>query len=156
MTSWPGRWAMAALALLLAACGPGVGGTGGGDDPSVPGTAVLPLCRTPFAAALDCRADGTTGRVLFADAAVPATAQLAVEGVRAQLAAACAGLAFEGTWDGRAFSGTLTTAAGSVAASLEVMAADAGLVLQLVESTATAPRFGPVRVDRVTAFPPGC
>lgn len=156
MTSWPGRWAMAALALLLAACGPGVGGTGGGDSGSPGNGQTVPLCATPFAAALDCRADGTTGRVLFADAAVPATAQLAVEGVRAQLAAACAGLAFDGTWDGRRFTGTLSTAAGSAAASLEATAAEAGLVLQLLEGSASMPRFGPVRVNRVTAFPPGC
>jgi hypothetical protein len=148
--------AAAMLALLLAACGPGVGGTGGGDDPSGGGATVSPLCRTPFAGVLDCRADGTTGRVLFADAAVPATAQLAIEGARAQLTARCAGLAFEGDWDGRRFSGTLTTAAGSSAASLDVAAADAGLVLQLFEGAVTVPRFGPVRVDRVSAFPPGC
>ena len=96
--------------LALVACGPGVGGTGSGNDagvatpsaPDVPGLQARALCGSGFDALLVCGpAAGTvggTGVVFWADRFDAATAAARLEADVLQLQAPCAALAFSGRW----------------------------------------------------------
>jgi hypothetical protein len=101
------------LAALLAACGPGVGGTGTGEtggNAAIPGldafgAAPAPVCGGVLAEVLSC-APATTGAVALPN---PAPVQLAdtidgrrvqvrLQGSTVELLAPCAGLLFSGNW----------------------------------------------------------
>ncbi len=92
----------------LAACGPGVGGTGTGaaPDPAAFGATAASVCSAPFAAALQCPVGaglpGTAGELVgtaqvhFADAAGQVSATL--DGNAIQFIARCHGVEFSGSW----------------------------------------------------------
>ena len=130
---------MAAL-LLLAGCGPGVGGTGtGGAALSAFGASAASVCSSAVAFELGCAqapapsGPGTSSGVLpiqFVDAAGQVT--LDVDGNDARLASSCLGLHFNGEFGrsaaGEGFFGTLQVDATGVdaLATLSVLAARGG------------------------------
>ncbi len=102
---------LAALALLawLAACGPGVGGTGTGVEPAALasfGAKSAPLCAASFASALQCPPAGGavspvsegTAKVVFVDTATGGQISVVFEANRLDLEARCQGLQFAGNW----------------------------------------------------------
>jgi hypothetical protein len=132
----------ACLTALLAACGPGVGGSGTGlESGAPPGTAVLP---TP-----SLHADGADGRQV----------QAVLEGSRLRVDAACPRLRFEGTWDGVSagplrFDGRLDA---TRSATAEALVSGTTLTLTLRDGTG-AVLLGPLPLAAVPALPPlaGC
>lgn len=167
-----------ALALLLAAglsaCGPGVGGTGTGVEAGAPtngstdapGAAADSVCKTNFAALLDCTdaasgALSTTGTrpVLFADAPAQARATATFSGEHLVLDMPCAASVFEGDWvaSGSAagrFLGLVRMETGSSAqaATAQVERQGSTLVLRLANETGPV-LVGTVTLSRVTAVP---
>jgi len=131
-----------AAAALLAACGPGVGGSGTGLEPTQPpGTVSLP---TP-----SLHADGMDGRQV----------QAVLEGGQLRVDAACPRLRFEGRWDGLAstplrYEGSL---GGTRAGTAEVLLAGSTLTLTLRDSAGTV-LLGPLALGAVASLPPlaGC
>lgn len=131
-----------AIATWLAACGPGVGGSGTGLEPGAPpGTAALP---TP-----SLHADGADGRQV----------QAVLEGSRLRVDAACPRLRFEGTWDGVSagplrFDGRLDA---TQSATAEALLSGTTLTLTLRDGTGTV-LLGPLPLGAVAALPPlaGC
>lgn len=105
----PPRWAnllAAATLALLAACGPGVGGSGTGEDltplPSSGATALL-LCSGELAPLLQCTAVGAaatggTARVAFSGRLGGQDVALELQGNRAELRVGCTLLRFRGQW----------------------------------------------------------
>lgn len=95
----------AGLWLLLAACGPGVGGTGTGPDPGALGLQQFgatpqPVCSEPFADLLGCAAvPGSAVPVLRSEVLfVGPCAVAAFEGDEVELDVLCDGLYFAGRW----------------------------------------------------------
>jgi hypothetical protein len=100
------------LALVLAACGPGVGGTGiGADLPSLAsfGAIEASVCKSEFAARLNCSQasavagaptspalDAGTGTLVLSDATGRIRIQL--DGNQVELQAPCQNLVFKGVW----------------------------------------------------------
>jgi|JI8StandDraft_2_1071088.scaffolds.fasta_scaffold77122_2 hypothetical protein len=131
-----------AAAALLAACGPGVGGSGTGLEPPLPpGAANLP---TP-----SLHTDGTDGRQV----------QAVLEGGRLRVNAACPRLRFEGLWDARSdtplrFEGSLE---GAGAATAEVQLAGSTLTVTLRDGAGRV-LLGPLPLGAVVTLPPlgGC
>ncbi|WP_425256693.1 hypothetical protein ACPOLB_14445 [Rubrivivax sp. RP6-9] len=142
---WHPTWRGALLApmcaawLLLAGCGPGVGGTGDGEGPPVSGfpapagTTALPVCGAGFADRLACPPATTTGpapegSLLLRLTDPAARAAVVVEGNAVELLAPCSQLRFQGAWAqrpgdaGPRYHGTLTVAGVASAASLQVEA----------------------------------
>ena len=132
----------ACLTALLAACGPGVGGSGTGlESGAPPGTAVLP---TP-----SLHADGADGRQV----------QAVLEGSRLRVDAACPRLRFEGTWDGVSagplrFDGRLDA---TRSATAEALLSGSTLTITLRDGTGTV-LLGPLPLGAVTVLQPlaGC
>jgi hypothetical protein len=125
--------------LLLAGCGPGVGGTGDGEGPPVSafpapaGTTAQPVCGADFADRLACPPATTTGpapegSLLLRLSDPAARAAAVVEGNAIELLAPCSQLRFQGAWAqrpgdaGPRYHGTLTVAGVATAASLRVQA----------------------------------
>ena len=159
-----------AQVLLLAACGPGVGGTGTGltaaadglqafgaraASACVPGAASSPACAA--ASGLGVTAP-QSGVVVWLDAAPGARFRLEVQGDAVTLDRRCTQERFQGQWGtspalgGRYFGVFGAQGLPGVAASLTVRAADAGaLVLELrglderlLLPAVTVQRFDPV------------
>lgn len=88
------------LSVLLAACGPGTGGTGTGEAAGLLGAAQpQALCSSNLASALDCPGDASlatagSARVVFVGDA--GTLLLVIEGNHARLQSGCPAIAFEG------------------------------------------------------------
>lgn len=158
MTSMPGvrrllrPWALAALAALLAvlaACGPGVGGSGTGMEPDpAPGGAAAPPSRTLYADAVD-------GRQVQAE----------LDGHRLRIDAACPALRFDGLWDGRSdgsagspwhFDGTLAGEPPRMAVA--EVSLSAGTLQLTLRDAAGATLLGPLPLGAVASLPPlaGC
>jgi hypothetical protein len=154
------------LAWILAGCGPGVGGTGTGNDPGTGGLSYYgatpqPVCASPLAQVLGCGA-GTPvpAAQLFAAGKVSASFDANVAVVDAR----CDGVVFSGAFgvtpDGTArfygLSGTDPDVAPDQPAALEVQGAgdDVVLILQAADGRVL---IGPLTLQRVEALPaPGC
>lgn len=163
-------WLLALLmTLLVAGCGPGVGGTGTGEDPvTALGARPANVCTSEIAALLDCApappalqpapgaqddrplwfADSTSGR--------QAVARFAGQAVVVELR--CPGLRFEGRWGesgelGGRYFGTLASEPSAPLASLQVRRDGDVLVVQLVGQGGVA-LGAPLRLVRVPAPPP--
>ena len=137
------------LAFLLAACGPGVGGTGTGNGSPEPGAAGLgyfgatpqSACAAPFASLLSCNAIGVGGAPVL-DVQRVFTSECAVatfEGDAVTLDALCNGWVFSGRWGVDAVGqsryyglvGADPLLPPSMPAMLEVQAQESGLVVVL-------------------------
>lgn len=98
------------LGLVLAACGPGVGGTGTGQEPaSGPvdfGAQPAPVCGSALSASLGCIAVSAPGQAGAEaptatrwDSVAPGTpAEARIDAQALHLSLRCAGLDFRGTW----------------------------------------------------------
>ncbi len=129
------------LALLLSACGPGVGGTGTGQQHSAAdfGATTAALCTSSLADSLSCPppVDGARPAVgsqalLLADGTPPRRATGRVDGNIVELNLFCEGWTFIGEWgvgtrtpDGR-FYGTGRGPGGSVQPAILALQATAG------------------------------
>ena len=172
-------WRRAILALLLAwltqlaACGPGVGGTGTGaaQDPLAAfGAQPASVCAGPLAEALSCAADHPaappasadgTGVIMLADSAVSPRVLASVNGNLLQLESACPDLHFSGEWGTRPgeaarYFGSLTRGGVTELASLELT--PAGLAVQASLRDAQGHLvLGPWLMHKVGATPgPAC
>lgn len=109
MNGWLAIRQMLALALaaVLAACGPGVAGTGtdsvtGAFDAY--GASTAPLCASSLAASLDCPTGGSpatasgTGPVAFVDSTTQWRLTVVYLGQTVRLEQRCTGLVFTGEW----------------------------------------------------------
>jgi hypothetical protein len=138
----------ALLLMLLAGCGPGIGGTGTGAAIEPPSGLVLkPVCESGFADLLRCTGlPGTTASALgtslslLADNAGRRDALLRLEGNAADLEVFCAGLQFSGNWGqlpGQAarFHGVVRSVRGveTQYASLTALRSGAVVVVQLFD-----------------------
>lgn len=145
-TPWPralaGLTALATL-LMLAACGPGVGGTGVGPTHGLAffGATTEPLCDSSLADALRCEA-GTSGTapLLLADGDPARAGNGRLDGQRIELQWLCDGWRFTGQW-GRAsspaeprFFGTASRAGGEQPATLVLRAQGEGFVAELLDT----------------------
>lgn len=165
-------WALLAalaLAFVIGACGPGVGGTGTGEGISVAapaGTTAQPLCGADFSALLACPPAGSAGpaaegtaRVRLTDAAAPVVAVF--DGNAVDLQAPCARLQFTGVWAlrpgqaGARLHGTAVIAGVAQAASATAVAAGPALSLQLLDGN-DSPLLGPVLLLQSAAPLPSC
>jgi hypothetical protein len=152
------------LALLAAACGPGVGGTGVGPSTSaLPAFSAAPaaLCASDLAAQLACSTAAAspagTGAVDFADASAPHRVSLRFEGNRVELQAPCAALQFSGEW-GRAAGQTARFYGhvGAELATLVALPAGNGLSVEVFDNQGRT-IFGPQLVERqAAAVAPDC
>jgi hypothetical protein len=151
------------LALLMAACGPGVGGTGtgpsaAGTPASDPAVAAADLCASDLAVLLACGGGSSatapqagTAAADWADAMAPHRVSVHFEGQGIELDAPCAGLLFSGQWGVVAgqtarFHGH----AGSEPATLLAVTAGSGLSVQVFDVQGRT-LFGPQLVERQTA-----
>jgi hypothetical protein len=168
-----GRLARAALATaalaLLAACGPGVGGSGTGEDQSaLPsfGASASALCSGELAALLACAPasggaldpGGGTGLVAFRGQAGGEAVSLVLQGNGAELRVGCTLLRFRGQWGQLAgqpprFYGYLDPDGAPVVATLEARLVGGEIELTLRDANGSA-LLGPLRVAAGTA--PGC
>jgi hypothetical protein len=163
---------LAALATLLVACGPGVGGSGTGSEAQALqayGASTTPLCTGSLAANLPCApaappgsaaAPVLSGPVVLADRADNRRVQALLEDQRLRLQAVCPGLGFVGSWadtgrESARFYGVLVTdalAQGAPAsgdfASVEAVSAGPDLVLTLRDTSGSV-LGGPWRLQRV-------
>ena len=154
--------AVAALLLSLAACGPGVGGTGTGAEPELArfGASAAPLCGSDVASLLSCPPAGTaaaleagTAEVLFSDSTLRMLATLS--GNRLEFSAPCSGLRFVGDW-GRVgsqpprFYGFVESTGSNALAIAELQAVASGLSLRISDDAGRL-LFGPVLLNKVTA-----
>ncbi len=133
--------AAAVLAVLLAGCGPGVGGSGTGIEPDgQPGTSATP-----------------PGLVRHADTVDGRQVQTVLEGVRLDVQVACPRLRFIGLWDGQ--PGATLRYDGWLdgeplrRASADVQITGSTLVLTLRDAAGTA-LVGPVPLIAVSAQAP--
>jgi hypothetical protein len=104
----PWRWAVVLSAwLLVSGCGPGVGGTGTGQQHSAAdfGAVTAPLCTSSLADRLNCPppvggASTAVGSlpVLLADATPPQRASGRIDGSLIELTWFCEGWSFHGEW----------------------------------------------------------
>ncbi len=167
------------LVLLLAsACGPGVGGTGTGNEPQLArfGATAAAVCSSALLSQLACAPTTTapvdtsttpgmagtaslpldpgTAAVRFADAAQRVLALL--QGNRVELNAPCAGLRFGGDWGlvfGQTprFYGWAESSVYTGPAVLEASISGNGLVLRLLDENGRV-LLGPVSLGRSTAL----
>jgi hypothetical protein len=160
--------ALLGLAAALAACGPGVGGTGTGEGIAHFGASAESLCTADFADRLACApatsgpVTGGTAAVDLADAVPQARVAARFEGDALHLDAPCQSLAFSGQWGrsaalGTRFFGTALVGGAAQPATLTVLAGDSGFVLALFDAD-DRPLFGPSTLQRVdaAATPGGC
>lgn len=138
------------LASCLAACGPGVEGTGTGatDDPLKSfGATAVSACGSPLAPQLAACIKGQTVR--YGDSATLPRVTAEIQDGHIELQAQCAGLKFSGDWAAIGdqpprFYGTVTNATGTVLASLIASAAGpAGLQVELRDQLGQ-PLLGPL------------
>lgn len=168
-----GRVAQATLAaaalLVLAACGPGVGGSGTGEDMSaLPGfgASAAPLCGGELAPLLACAPAtggavdpaGGTGLVAFRGQAGGEVVSLVLQGNGAELRVGCTLLRFRGQWGQLAgqpprFYGYVDPDGAPVVATLEARRVGSELELTLRDANGSVVS-GPLRVAAGTA--PGC
>lgn len=102
------RAALGALAALLVACGPGVGGTGTGASSALDsfGASAASACSGELAALLSCTPANASATapppaaapVVLADAAANRRIEVLLQGNQAELLAPCVGLRFRGDW----------------------------------------------------------
>jgi hypothetical protein len=160
---------VATLLALLAACGPGVGGSGTGADTPPPAAAVAPayVCGGDLAPALAC--DPATGA--SNDALVRGTAPVGfaaivdgqavlvrVDGNRIGFSVACTALRFAGTWGIAGgteprFQGFTDPTGTPVPATMAAQRDGSTLWLTLRAADGT-PLFGPVRVSPAAGATP--
>jgi hypothetical protein len=154
--------------LLVSACGPGVGGTGTGQQHGVAdfGAVTAPLCASTLADSLNCPpAVGGAGPavgslpVLLADASPPQRASGRIDGSLIELAWFCEGWTFYGEWgvaarqpDGR-FYGTGRGPAGRVQPAVLLLQplAGGGFQATLLDTTGLA-LVPPVRLQAVPSL----
>lgn len=163
-----GLWLTGAL---LAACGPGVGGTGTGsstDSLSQYGAAPSNVCLTadfsPLLACGSAAAPGGTSAV-FASDGTPTSRHLArFEGSRLTLELRCLNRTFEGEWAsagqlGSRYFGSVTHAGTGAKVTASVIVAAQGTTLVMLVQDFNGQRIGePLLLQRVTAAttPAGC
>lgn len=157
---WAG-WLAAAMLALLAACGPGVGGSGTGEDqtPAPPlGASLAPLCASELAPLLQCPSGttapgaGGTDAVAFSGRIGGQDVALAVQGNQADLRVGCVLLRFRGQWgqvSGQAprFYGYTDPDGQPAVATLELRPVGNGLELTLRDASGGV-IFGPQAVAR--------
>lgn len=157
LQSAPGLALVLLLAGWLAACGPGVGGSGTGatDDPLQQfGATALPVCGNPLSPQLASCVRGQS--LSYADSGTlpRVTAQLLDSHL--ELQAPCAGLKFSGDWavvrdEPPRFYGTVTSGTGTALASLVTVPALAnGLQVELRDATGLK-LLGPLTLFPATA-----
>ena len=157
LQSAPGLALVLLLAGWLAACGPGVGGSGTGatDDPLQQfGATALPVCGNPLSPQLASCVRGQS--LSYADSGTlpRVTAQLLDSHL--ELQAPCAGLKFSGDWavvgdQPPRFYGTVTSGTGTALASVITVPAGAnGLQVELRDAMGLK-LFGPVTLLPATA-----
>jgi hypothetical protein len=154
--------ALLLAAVLVAACGAGVGGTGTGNvyPPQVFGATAAPLCGSALSSTVDCGAGGQpspTGAALTLWASDDARVRVRVEGDSLELEARCDDFDFVGDWgvlgNSARFWGTLTRASGvAPGTAVASVTGDGRLVVEL-RDTAGSLVFGPVSLARVSAWP---
>ena len=177
MSTLRARWASLAwaslCAVLLAACGPGVGGSGtGGTLDPLPalGASAQGLCASDLAPLLDCGPGAVgaptpgpgTGTVYFTDTIDGRRVLVRLEGNTIALDVPCAGLRFSGTWasiGGQAarFYGFTGPDTALMPATLEARITGNSLQLTLRDAAGLV-LLGPVLVTRTPAAgtPGGC
>jgi hypothetical protein len=167
-----GRLALAALAAaalaLMSACGPGVGGSGTGEDQTaLPGfgASAASLCSGELAPLLACTpATGSlepgvgTGLVAFRGELGGEAVSLVLQGNGAELRVGCTLLRFRGLWGQLAgqpprFYGFVDPDGAPVVSTLEARLVGGEIELTLRDANGSAV-FGPLRVAAGTA--PGC
>jgi hypothetical protein len=167
----PPRWAswqagpLLALVALLAACGPGVGGSGTGEDQTaLPpfGAANAALCGSELAPLLLCPsgasapgAAGGTEPVAFSGRLGGQDVALQLQGNRAELRVGCTLLRFGGQWGQLAgqperFYGYTDPDGQPAVATLEARLAGSEIELTLRDANGSV-LFGPQRVARGAA-----
>ena len=154
-----------ALAVLLAACGPGVGGTGSGEPGSTlqPGSAVPgSVCTSDLAALLGCVGSGSAATPLLTldlvDTIDGRQVRVHLHGNEVEVEVPCARLRFSGRWgtvDGQpaAYHGTATVEAASLNATLRVQLSEGGVVVQLQDAQGGT-LLGPLPLVAVATPPP--
>jgi hypothetical protein len=160
--------AMAALAWLLAGCGPGVGGSGTGEDQTsalpIFGASAASLCASEFAALLACGTPpsaapnvGTTA-LAFVGTLGGVPASLRLQGNQADLRVGCVALRFRGEW-GRLgsqaprFYGYVDQDGTAVVATMEARLVGNAIELTLRDANGSV-LFGPLLVTAGEA--PAC
>lgn len=149
-------------ALLLAGCGPGVGGTGTGDDAFAAfGASAAPVCGSAVAALLACPSAPAapppatgTGQIQFADAAGQIVLEL--NGNVARLDDSCLNLHFDGEF-GTAADNTqgyfgsyeIDSTGADVFAALSALPAAAGALSVELKDVGGQAIVGPVPLQRV-------
>ena len=148
---------LTALAALLAACGPGVGGTGTGEEASTlqpAPAAATSVCSGELAVLLGCPASAASASPLLALDLVGTLdgrqVQLHLQGDEAALNLSCARLSFAGRWgaiegQGSAYLGTATVDGAPRPATLSAKLGNGGVVLELRDAQGAA-LLGPVLV----------
>lgn len=153
--------ALLGLAWTLAACGPGVGGTGNGEGLANFSATAEPLCSAEFADRLECPPSSSgpvhagTAVVHLADGATPVRVAAVIEGDSLHLDAPCARLGFSGRWGrsvafGTRFYGSAVVDGVERPATLALLAGDAGFALVVFDTDGSA-LFGPQTLQRVDA-----
>ena len=147
-----GLWSLVILmvAWVLAACGPGVGGSGTGadEDPLKSfGATAVSACGNPLAPQLAACIQGQTVR--YADNPAQARVTAEVQDSRITLQAPCADLKFSGEWavigdQPPRFYGTATRATGTVLATLIASAAGPASLQIEVRDQLDQPLLGPL------------
>jgi hypothetical protein len=160
--------ALATLAWLLAACGPGVGGSGTGEDQTsalpVFGASAASLCGSEFATLLACGTPPSaapnvgTSALAFVGTLGGVPASLRLQGNQADLRVGCVALRFRGEW-GRLgsqaprFYGYLDHDGTAVVATMEARLVGAAIELTLRDVNGSV-LFGPILVTAGEAH--GC
>ena len=147
----PSVWSLAAgVLLVLAGCGPGLGGTGTGasdDALSAYGAREVPVCEADFADLLSCAAPSTGAAPLpaasarfFAEATPASRTLLELDGQEAQLRLRCLDLVFIGSFGQagsappRYYGNAIEGGSRVRLATLVVERSGAGLAVTLVDS----------------------
>jgi len=175
------RWLAGAVAVLavlaallsLAACGPGLGGTGTGatqDALSAYGAREVPVCQSEFADAIGCTPASAGAAPLpatesrfFAETTPTSRALLTLDGQEALLQLRCLNLVFAGAFgqigaDTPRYFGVVTEGGRRITlATLQVQRSATGLTLTLVDSTGQT-LFGAQALSPVAGItaPAGC
>lgn len=175
-TCWITRAACSLLLAWLAGCGPGVGGTGSGNEPPLVGFGASPssVCTSVIAPALACASvsgsPAQTGTSVVAYAAPTPLGRLrsVFDGQRVTASIDCLGWRFEGEWgtdtQGRQrYFGTLVQATGGAAElaqlALQPVSAPPGgpLLRAMVLDAGERTLLGPVDLRLETGTtPPAC
>lgn len=156
-------------ALVLAACGPGVGGTGTGEEPvGAQGARTANVCDSELGVLLGCRPSAPAGPLApeaqdqsplwYVDlvSGRAAVARFAAQTVQFELR--CPALRFEGRWGqspelGGRYFGTLPSEPAAPLASLRLQLDGTALLAQLFDRGGQ-PIGPPLRLVRVPAPPP--